>query len=273
MGKDFISRRLAHKAPERLFKYRPLKGECARDAVRGLLVHHRVYFAKPEEFNDPFECEMEFDFEATLSEKRSRYKGVLQRHGVSQKEAVQRARDFFTEGNADAVSNWEADRAKIVTDGMRTRTGILCVSAVPHDILMWSHYSAGHTGVCVVLAPQQGNEEHRRWWPTFHPVTYKERVPRVSFYTGNKFDWLEGVFTKAKRWEYEHEYRKIETEKDPGNHWLPTGMVKGVILGCRISAPDRAFVMQLVEKADHDVAVYEASVEPGRYAVTISPPL
>ena len=102
-----------HPPPKRLFKYRSLAAGLPRDSVRGLLVHGRIYFAKPEDFNDPFECRLELDFEATLRQKRSRYRGVLQRQGVPQKVAVQRARAFF---DACSREDWAEARKFQIND-------------------------------------------------------------------------------------------------------------------------------------------------------------
>jgi hypothetical protein len=125
--------------------------------------------------------------------------------------------------------------------------GLLCLSEKDKDILMWSHYSDGHTGLVVGLT-------------TDHPpLSVTERLWKVAYDSERvKLDlaWLpdseeykqytkELVTTKSSHWQYEQEWRQffplqkchVDRHDDATHYFLKIQpqLITKVILGWRCS--------------------------------------
>ena len=107
-----------------LYKYRSF-GEYADK----IILNSELNFASHTSFNDPFDCNLEHrDFCSYTDEEFESY---------CQKEGKQ-----------------GADKEKYLTDlseeliKAKSEVGILCMSQDYKNILMWSHYSEYHKGLC-----------------------------------------------------------------------------------------------------------------------------
>ena len=153
-----------------------------------LFARGEVYFATPAEFNDPGEGGFRFSWPGNP------YEGM--------------AADYYSR---------EA----------RERTGILSLSAKPDDVLMWSHYSNSHQGLCVgfstSMQPFAGAKE----------VVYSENLPMLlaSPHVGAEALIEAACLSKAAQWSYECEWRIV---RRPGLCLVPREAVVEVILGFRM---------------------------------------
>jgi hypothetical protein len=112
---------------------------------------------------------------------------------------------------------------------------IYCLTEDPLSTLMWSHYAADHTGICL--------EFHlsNLLFTKVRGLVYKEQFPAIA--PDEMFDRaLDMILTKAKCWEYEREFRLVGgshfQEGDPLKTYddffrLPPLALTSVIVGCR----------------------------------------
>ena len=111
------------------------------------------------------------------------------------------------------------------------KQGIVCLSAHPDGVLMWSHYADGHKGVAIRF---KMDPKHLVLLPVlcfFVEVTYTDLFPRLNFFDCDTFDFACSVFgTKAKAWQHEGEWRIVLLDRT-GYVSIPPGMVDGVITG------------------------------------------
>ncbi len=85
--------------------------------------------------------------------------------------------------------------------------GVCCLSEICDDILMWSHYAAQHTGVCIGIRPD------RIAGKLFRPVEYSDVVPLLDaweYIRGDGDKFLKLGLTKASHWSYEKEWRTVD---------------------------------------------------------------
>lgn len=161
-----------------LYKY------CAYNANSlSILINRKIWLARPESFNDPFDCNIKFKSEIK-SEALSMY---LNRTGGATGNR-RKDHDVFLKG-------LEAFRTKDIA-----RFGVFSMSKKKDNILMWSHYAGQHKGFCIefVRSPDNllGNIEVTR------PVDYYRRYPEVDPLdsSGNIDDSIfkKMLFSKAK---------------------------------------------------------------------------
>ncbi|MGQ4596101.1 DUF2971 domain-containing protein [Raoultella ornithinolytica] len=115
---------------------------------------------------------------------------------------------------------------------MMSKYGIVCLTPNPDNFLMWSHYSASHTGFCIGF-----DDDFVRTIGDVAlagSVQYRENVPLFNFFTDPKEEFAHKIFfTKHNCWSYENEYRVI---CDPqGIKKFDKSFIREVILGSHVS--------------------------------------
>ena len=77
------------------------------------------------------------------------------------------------------------------------------------------------------------------------------------------------LLTKTHDWSYEEEWRIIEP-KGPGKWAFPKELLVGVILGSKMSAEDKKYIITLVRQRESAIKIYQASINKGSYSVDIN---
>lgn len=153
------------------------------------------------------------------------------------------------------------------------------------DILMWSHYAQGHTGVCLEFECQLGG-------PALGvplPVIYAEKMPSLNFAKtfarteagsdGEREALLEFgkliFLTKAIDWKYEREWRYIDFALEGvrrfGLRGFPERLLKGIILGCQMDDSERLELLEFARNRSAPFMVYQAVKKPSQFELEITP--
>lgn len=191
--------------PKKLYKYRSLEGDSFK-YTQAIFVRRNIYLAKVDQFNDPFEGKFRLHSEPENGDAYARILNGLIEKGLG-----------------------------LLASGRVSSNARLCsLSASREDVLMWSHYAAAHTGICIEFDTTVEGSPFR----DCKKVEYRPEFNVIE-------DTLEGVveravLVKAKQWEYEEEWRLIR----PGEEFVefPVECVTGVTLGCRISDDDKQWI-------------------------------
>lgn len=217
-----------------LYKYRSLAGE-AKERLRGTLFNNELYFAKPEEFNDPFDCAPVIRTDASEEEKFEYFVRVVKRNDPNM---TRSARRILARRLSKNPSLFHKTMQQAYTD-LINEVGVFSLSTKNDHILMWSHYADSHKGVCLRFRVSVTEPYFARALP----VQYTETRPvfdRVRHSTGELVD--KALLTKADYWSYEAEYRLIDHENGSGLQNFPPMLLDGIILGARISQQDKVDV-------------------------------
>ncbi|MCB4794233.1 DUF2971 domain-containing protein [Pseudomonas sp. NP21570] len=223
----------------------------------------------PLEFNDPFDCYPAYDpksIENIVKQRPDLIKAVAKNEGLSPAKRLMRHGRYIANIRRGVASG---DFAK----GLVRDLGILCLSRIPNDILMWSHYAQHHKGFVVefeisVNAPAQDLEMILP-----HPVIYQERRPMLSWGDIN-FDIDAYFLTKSHHWSYEAEERVLTTDLGPGIHaYSRERFLRSVIAGARMAPKNIAVLKQVVEetsiKLGKKINFYQAKLAGDAYEVII----
>ncbi len=149
--------------------------------------------------------------------------------------------------------------------------GLVCLSESCDDLLCWSHYAAGHTGLVVGFDTSRFPEPLRS---QLKPVRYSD--DRVVW-DGEREDLL---FTKAEAWRYEREWRAMLGLPacaharvrlfQRAHFWpIPTESIVKLILGARFPMRKRlrSVLWACGLNLPAEVSVERAVVSGGRYAL------
>jgi hypothetical protein len=161
-------------------------------------------------------------------------------------------------------------------------TKVLCLSEISDNLLMWSHYAEKHAGLVLRLRCMS---ELDSAWGAAKPVQYLDQMPRLldegllsNLMSGSHsldhravMDTL--VYTKAKDWAYEREWRlcsgagrmRSEFEDLPFN---PLEL-DGLIFGCQMPRNDREEFTHLIRARYPHATLYEAKKADREFRLNI----
>lgn len=151
-------------------------------------------------------------------------------------------------------------------DPRRKQRGIVCFSMVRDSHLMWSHYAAGHTGVC--LTYEFPSEAISKAYPSNNEVGgfYQVALASVEYGDDVYCDWLvhgdfddpipgqfvvnaaaRTMISKATSWSYEQEVRLIMSNE--GQISFAHDFLTEVTFGLRTSEVHRRLIKKMLDRA------------------------
>lgn len=263
--------------PKTVYKYRQVDEHALR-----LLTHGSIYFASARDFNDPFDTTTGYDFEADEETKFWWVNRFLKRHHPELDKKARRRKARETLADVEAAGPGRPFLAQQLLEQQRfEQHGIFCAAGVRDDLLMWAHYAASHTGICVGL--HRGTlmklallERLKGRYVEAYNVRYQDELDRPSFFSTPKAeDWPEWhgrvIATKSTHWSYEQEVRLVSWN---GSGVILDGgaaLVSEVVLGCRISKDDEAKVLSALLRAGSAAVVYRARRHDRRFELVLDP--
>lgn len=248
-----------------LYKYRSLEGAGRRYAER-LLIHNEVYFASPSTFNDPFDSRARISVGGTDEQHRANLLRLFRekRPELSEEARSAKVDEIIASGRHRDPSVYEDTTTN--TQAQVDALGVFCLAGNPDSILMWAHYTAGHSGFCV-----QFLHRDEPFLGRAQDVRYSATYPEIVYPVDSNDDKVEKfLLTKARFWEYEQERRVIE-RAGPGTYSLPPELLTGVILGCRMRETDRAQVREWSLQRKPKSQLYEARPLATQFGLDIVP--
>lgn len=190
--------------PRFIYKYHPIN-----DNLLSLIKENYVWFSNPEGFNDPYDCNLKWTNTITddTIESYLRFQNKL-KPGFWKAEQLEE-NIKYTKANKEEFSSFLDNEAEIII----RESGICCFSLRRDILLMWSHYSDKHSGVCLKFDMKADNKlfsssslvkvHYPDEYPKFDYISY---VPSTGGnFQGNLIQFCVG--TKSKEWEYEYEVR------------------------------------------------------------------
>ncbi len=235
------------KADNLLYKYYPYS-----EYLLEMLITKKAWFSKPETFNDPFDCHLNFDNNIPQEKYEKCLRWQLKREGRSQSQIENDIRNLISQ---DGIVN---NKAKKVIDDIGASTldvikniGVYCLSEVNSNMTMWAYYADNHRGLCLGFLI---SDDVVPW-----KVSYVAEAPKVNFSelfndesTENEYKW---IFSKHHDWKNENEWRIVVPQ---GNQlWPIPGEIKTVTFGLRMDKVKRTVIQQIL-KNEYNVEYFEA---------------
>lgn len=246
-----------------LYKY-----GCINSYSDQLFTTGRIYFASPDIFNDPFECD---PVVSTHNLSRKKYREFLIRkakeNGENSAGARAKAAQIMKAGLIKKPNTLLKIRQEMKE--YYNRAGMYCLSETRDDILMWSHYADDHRGYCIQF-------EAKNRTPVFgaaQKVTYSASYPVTDLLDDNNVKRTElALLTKYEGWSYEKEWRIIHLAHDEnppawGLKDYPMQLMKKVILGARMQEDHKRSIKSWIGQRREPVSLMQAQLHPSRYAL------
>lgn len=237
-----------------------------------IFTHNELYFASPKDFNDPFDCDPPIKFADCTDEEYMRLHRSGAEKDTEPEKAEKNALDELKNNRIKFLRKREEDFKNVLKE-MSDPLGVLCLSATPYDILMWSHYADKHRGV-VLIFDRKGLEKR---FEHCYKVDYEDNVIDVRVLIDNLNRWYIPLLTKkSDRWHYEKEWRIItEPDNRRDKHAnlrifeFSRETLIGVIYGSNMSKHDKNRIKKCRDFNQLEARIYEAKRDNHSYTVSI----
>jgi len=251
--------------PKVLYRYRHLHGDHLEWTKR-IITDSVLYFASPLSFNDPFDCKIRYRSSLSRMQLKKKYAGFLKKNTPRLNRKMRRKEtatylasinpDEFLKGNEGHIQE------------MVNKLGVLSLSATKSNILLWSHYAAGHTGICLKFRATSSTD----FFGYSLPVKYSPNYPDIDMLETPPEDQVEAfLFTKAIDWKYEKEWRIVDHQGGPGDKKFPQEMLTEIIFGARIDPQNKNAIIKWLEDRDTPIKLSQASLADKSFSLVIEP--
>ncbi len=233
------------------------------------LINNELWFSSPSDFNDPYDCNLNYDFSNVSEDQIYNYFNSSQlklNRTVTDEEIRTRAKFLFDNPN-ECV-----EIGKTIIQTAITPRGITCFSEQDDILLMWSHYANSHKGVCLTFDIERDKDFFNR----IYQVEYPEAYPIFNPFTSDTAESLQLLLaTKSKEWAYEKEVRIIKTSDF---HLLSRGLISfqstaltEIKFGYKASDEDIKTVRNLVATKYPHVKLYRSKIKNGEFGIEFIP--
>ena len=234
-----------------------------------------IKFTKPSEFNDPFDCDPEYEtnVDNLLKNRPDLVNKVAQFLNLS-KEQLIIEKPIIAERLKKAIE--AGNFGQQASDNV----GICSLSRDPLNLLMWAHYSKDHTGFVVEFdipietfdLPKRDVEYFEKLIP--HKVYYQDYKPIVSLLDDNDAKFTKQFLTKGSVWKYEQEERVIDYIRKSGIHaYDQKNILFSVIAGMRMKDPELSELEDAVKTINKEkglnISFYKATPLKGKFELFV----
>lgn len=233
--------------------------------TRDIFLKNELYFPHPDQINDPFDCKIQPSFENVTSENIIDYlNGIESKNYEIESYKIELAKNNAKLNNPKTIT--QALKAKC-GEGHLQNVGVLSLTSKKLDILMWSHYSDAHKGICIGF-------DYAKLFFIFNgtplyadDVKYPEfnQYPSWNPFEDPAIDKL--YLTKALDWKYEQEWRIIFPEKGRTAQKFDPNALVSVHLGCQISKEHKETVINWCSQRKQKPKIYQTTTDGSSYSL------
>jgi hypothetical protein len=242
-----------------LYKYRSFDSY----GLKEIFTKRELFFSKPSRFNDPFDCRPNFTINPGADLKKITDKlGILEHRpiGLEDKELFSLLEKAYIKEMNSRIDN----------------QAILSLSKVWDRILMWSHYSQNHTGLCLGFdfSTSKNHFFSNSWEVDYDNQNLRPEIKlddclKQGKERGNYF-LNKKLLSKHQDWTYENEVRCIAMQVDKqmeGVQSFEAECIKEVILGVLVSEENELITRHWVAKYTPHVKITKLAFSKKLYAV------
>lgn len=220
-----------------LYKYRNFEKR-----TNEIIVNSELYFASHDSFNDPFDCNLALRTLSSFSDKEYN--------------------KFFNKKVFGKGKDLKDFRKKLISE--KAKVGILCMSQDYKNILMWSHYSKYHKGLCFGFDFRLFEDKKIK----SSQVRYvdNEEYELISFFNPPEGEIKRMFTTKSEFWKYEKEIRFFDFKNGIGTKKFHKECLKEIIFGCKADETNIKKIIQLCQLNGFEHVVFKkAKLIPGKF--------
>ncbi|WP_395045983.1 DUF2971 domain-containing protein [Flavobacterium sp.] len=265
--------------PKSFFKYRGLSEQTI-----GNIEQNYIWLADIGTLNDPFECSIQVDNDECLREYyasdkfhnlfkiltgQSLVAKEVKKLTTSQKPFLEYSKICidrkipFMQSPEEQISKVQKRWSEIVEETNRNLR-ICSFSLIKNSLLLWSHYSDEHKGICIEYDFEDVDELRN----FLQPIIYSEKVHKIGIFEDyNTMQMIGSSLVKSREWEYENEWRlTIFKQGDNFPQKMETPNPIGIYLGTRFHLNKQELKEKLFRIAkERNIPIYQMIKDPQEF--------
>lgn len=247
--------------PEVLFKYRNWDDRFHRRLITRL----EMFLAPPSSFNDPFDCRIQTRWELMSEEDCFRKNLEIVKAWPTTLSEIDQVNLAWKITHEKQL--WHPDKVRKEDENTFNEwdrlAGLISLTASHDNILMWSHYAGSHTGICVGLRTEQLIENEA--FDFIDKVVYYDDYPMISAFDDIEQRFYKKMFSKAKGWDYEEEYRITKMHVKKRIVRITENTFKSIYIGCMANNKKTEAIKSTIKDHLADVEIFKARNEEHRF--------
>jgi hypothetical protein len=250
---ELTKQRIAeNKIPRELYKHTSISNNLYKT-----LINAELWFASPTSFNDPFDCQINDQTNWTDENIRDFIIRTAWETGqqIDSEKIVRKNREMPGGFNSFFSEQLKKTLSEI---------GVTCFLQRPDNLLLWAHYSASHTGVCLKF---DITEDLDLFGLTFR-VEYSDEYPSFDYLTERDTLVKKAMLSKSRHWEYEAEVRTMQ--KKYGLFPFKKECLKEIIFGCKADPSEIKTIREIVQNTGYpNLILRQAKLRRNEYNIDI----
>ncbi|TDP26846.1 DUF2971 domain-containing protein [Halanaerobium congolense] len=264
--------------PKVIYKYRYFDDE---GHTLDMIKDGEIWLSSARNFNDPFDTAITHNFDELykpIAEEWARSVVKREKPDLTNEEIKIYASKKLTEIRNNPDEYFKKAKERII-EIQYNKFGICSFSESDNNILLWSHYTKNHAGVCIGFNTEvifnYANQiaEKEQELLDLVKVKYSNEYPKYSLFKSKLKEELSDIFnllyTKSSDWSYEKEYRLIYWGKTNFGIELGSKAISEVILGCCITREHRENILNICTSLDDSPSVYQAVKSDSSFSIEL----
>jgi hypothetical protein len=152
------------------------------------------------------------------------------------------------------------------------------------DNLMWSHYSSGLRGYCLVFDLEPFYESLVKYGDVVvvTPIEYQDSPSTLELKKWQEMVWAEKpdvmeqvnylyktIATKSPHWKYEKEVRLVSTDRSTSKRKYDPSSLTEIVIGEKMPEDLRLLVISTARSANPNIEIKLAKLKPSSYELEI----
>lgn len=234
-----------------VFRFRPDSENTLNELEKSY-----IYFQNPRLLNDPFDC---YPNLLKFTEDQTQLKLLFQviQQVMSVSDRTKFAKEILNNDYAN-FRNFGFD----YFNSFINKLGIACFSLSPSNLLMWSHYSNFHKGVCLMYDTSKDKNAFHR----IRPMDYKTEFEQKEFKplnNGNEFEHV--LYSKSDVWRNEYELRVVKEQQ--GEFRVNRDCLRTIIFGMEIREIYKNKIIELTKNKYTELYYYTCEPLPDKFGL------
>ena len=221
------------------------------------LEESHIYFQNPRKLNDPFDCYPEL---LKLTDDKNELKSFFQfLEPIIPASEKSKIKSELSANNLTSFKNMVGD----YLDKFINKFGIACLSLSPANLMMWSHYSNFHKGICLQYDTSKDENAFRRT----RPMNYVDKFEQKEYNPikeGNQFEHL--LYTKSDVWRNEYELRVVKETQ--GRFPIDRNCLRTIIFGLKTEEDYKQRIFDLTFDKYPNLSYFESEPLKNGFGLT-----
>ena len=232
-----------------------------------IILNSSLYFAPPDSFNDPFDCNLSFKKDYSKEEIA---KFLIDLTHITKSTYTEDELAERIQYSIDNPQEFIKILEEYIDQRVRSKIGILSLSKNHTSTLMWSHYASSYTGLVFEFKASENSP-----WINIPgnppilpmPVEYCKDYKLLTYDPSNTDDIYRLLLAKHIDWRYEEEYRIVDLNYQ-GEKKFDKNDLTGIIFGLYAKEDNIERMINLCKNNGFGHVVFKkAKLIPGKFTL------